>query len=399
MTDRGGVPGEADETGARVRPRRAAVDADPAPAPRPAGEQAGPGVPLRRAEGAGARSIETRHEERPGKSRRWPLLVVVPLVLALVGGGWWATNRPSQAEAPVAGTSGSPAAASTPSAPSSEGATTEAPGKGTVAGVKARLLKEGFTCGSEGQPGIDSWLCTHYTRNPAMLAYVGGAKGKRLGRVALNVQDGPGGNNPKALGLQEWLAQQVIPNKAQRQTLLAAVRKGDEQRYAEARRGEVKARGSADGSLVMFVDGWVPDGAQPAWLSPLKPLEAGLTGLGYRCGEPGPQVSCTRSAKGLTHTVDYQLVGDEVGYLKVKTQQQSGRPVASQAAAEVKAVTGLFRQADQLQGWLARHGSSAVGATGFHEGMALDWYPGSSQGAGAVFYLRQSCWTDTVESC
>lgn len=322
-------------------------------------------------------------------------LVIGAVVLAMaLGAYWWAKH--DEALGPSGATAASPVGAG---GTSTKPGPLQIPGSGTAAGVRKHLEGQGFTCGSEGQPGIDSWLCTHYTRNPAMLAYVGGAKGKRLGRVALNVQDGPGGNNPKALGLQEWLAQQVIPDKAQRQTLLAAVRKGDEQRYAEARQGEVKARGSADGSLVMFVDGWVPDGAQPARLAPAKPLEAGLEGLGYRCGEPGPQVSCTRSAKGFTHTVDYQLVGDEVGYLKVKTQQPAKRPVASQGAAEVKAVTGLFRQAEQLHGWLARHGSSAVGATGFHEGMALDWYPGSAQGAAAVFYLRQSCWTDTVESC
>ncbi|MGO4957055.1 hypothetical protein ACTQ49_07255 [Luteococcus sp. Sow4_B9] len=340
------------------------------------------------------------NEKSKGATRRWPWLVGL-LVLALAGGGWWLSGRDEEPAVPMAPGTGS--ASASPSQAAKEEkvpSVLEVPGPGTVESVRKHLQDEGFTCESEGQPGIDSWLCTHYTRNPAMMAYVGGAHGKRVGRVGLNVQDGPGGSNPKALALQEWLASQVVAKDGQQKDLLAAVRKGNEERYAETQQGPVVARGSADGSLVLFVNGWVPDRAAPVYLLPAKPLEQGFKDLGYECGDPGDQVTCTRSEKGFTYTVDYRTEGTEVSYLKVKTASDSGASVVNAAAGEVRAVTGLFQQGKALQKWLDNHEKSTAGATGFQDGMALDWYPGSSQGgAAAVFYLRQSCWTDTVESC
>ena len=68
------------------------------------------------------------------------------------------------------------------------------------------------------------------------------------------------------------------------------------------------------------------------------------------------------------------------------------------------ALAGLIAERDALQAELAAMRDQKPVAwirEPDADGMALDWYPGSAQkgGAASVFYLRESCWTDTVEPC
>lgn len=371
--------------------RRALVDDD----------TASPAAGLRSASRPQGTTVEQIDDRAPGRSR-WPLFVAAPLVLALAAGGWWLSRdgfdaQPAPATSPSAQT---PPASTTPSPNPTQGLTLQAPGKGTVASVKQRLLKEGFTCEAEGQPGMDSWVCTHYTKDPAMMAYIGGATGKRLGRVSLSVQDGPGGKAPEALGLQQWLAEQFIGDPASVKRVLAKTRTGTEEKYAEIVDGPINARGSSDGSLVLFVEGWVPNRAQPERLLPAKPLAAELEKLGYQCTD-GAEAKCHRTATNFNYGLDYRVQDMQVTYLKLRTEATGQEPVVAAAAAEVQAVTSLFQQGPTIRAWLDKHRDDAAGATGFQDGLALDWYPGSSQkgGAASAFYLRESCWTDTVEPC
>lgn len=349
---------------------------------------------------AGAGAVD--HIDDPAPRRHWPLLVAAPLVLALAGGGWWLGRGGSGAQPAPAASASTPASTPTaqPSQANTRGLSIEAPGRGTVASIKQRLVKEGFRCESEGQPGMDSWVCTHYTKNPAMMAYIGGATGKRLGRVALSVQDGPGGKDPGALGLQEWMASQFIGDQARTKRILAKTRTGTEDKYAETTDGPINARGSSDGSLVLFVEGWVPNRAQSERLLPGKPLDQELKARGYECTD-GAEVKCQRTAADFRYTLDYRVEEMQVTYLKLRTEATGQKPVVGAAAAEVQAVTSLFQQGPKIQTWLGKHRNDAAGATGFQDGLALDWYPGSAQkgGAASVFYLRESCWTDTVEPC
>lgn len=348
--------------------------------------------------GATAAPVVDELDDDEPRRPAW-LWLTVPLVAGLAAGGWWLANR---SEGPIPVASPSPIVSeSAVQPPEPEQPTAiEAPGPGTVASVKAQLQADGFSCESEGKKGMDSWVCTHYTSNPAMTAYLGGAAGHRLGRVSLNVQDGKGGNNPKALKLQTWLTEQFVAGKSQQQQVLAAVRAGNEDEYAQVTEGVVTGRGSADGSIVLFVDGWVPDRVQPEKLLPAVPIGPALTTRGYTCTGKA-EVKCTRKQGGHTFSLDYRPEGMEVSYLKLKTEATAKEPVLKAAADEVQAVTAMFQQGKQIQAWLAVHAKSAAGATGYQHGMALDWYPGSSQvgGASAVFYLRQACWTDTVETC
>ncbi|GAB2483949.1 hypothetical protein GCM10027030_17750 [Luteococcus sediminum] len=344
-------------------------------------------------------TVTERLDDAPNGRKAWWL--ALPLVLALGGGAWYLSQRedtPAQPQTAASPSASVPASASAP--PTVSRAPGQVPGPGTVATVKKHLTDEGFTCAEEGQAGMDSWMCTHYTSDPVMMAYVGGAKGSRLGRVALNVQDGKGGKNPKALALQEYLAGQVAADDKQRDALLKAVRAGTEEEYAKTEQGGIVARGSSDGSIVSYVDRWVPDRAMPVSLLPAKPLAAELDKLGYTC-KGTDDVTCERTEKEITHSIDYRVSGMEVTYLKVKSQAGAGATLTDAAPAEVKQVTSLFQQGPKIQQWLAKHTNEKAGATGYQDGMALDWYPGSSQagGAAAIFYLREACWTDSVESC
>lgn len=383
------------------RPSRRAADPEEQPAQ---SEREEPVAPRHRAAEArpvpSGATVTERFDDAPSGSRKaWWL--ALPLVLALGGGAWYLSQRedtPAEPQ-PAASPSASAPASAAPS-PSVSRAPGQVPGPGTVAVVKKHLADEGFTCAEEGQQGMDSWVCTHYTSDPVMMAYVGGAKGSRLGRVALNVQDGKGGKDPKALALQEYLAGQVAADDTQRDALLKAVRAGTEEEYVQTDQKGVVARGSSDGSIVAYVDRWVPDRAMPVSLLPAKPLTAALDELGYRC-KGSDDVRCERSEKGITHSIDYRVSGMEVTYLKVKSQAGPGASVTEAATNEVKQVTSLFQQGPSMQQWLQQHANEKAGATGYQDGMALDWYPGSSQagGSAAIFYLREACWTDSVESC
>lgn len=321
-----------------------------------------------------------------------PLLLAGLLVLALAAGtAWWFLGRGS---APVS----SSAPASQGPRPTPAAAPIEVPGPGTVEAARAHLVDAGFRCEAEKRPGIDSWLCTHYTAEPTMSAYLGGASGHRLGRASLNVQAVATTPSPQALELQRWLAGQVL-GAADAPKAVEAVRAGTAKGYATTDIGDVHVRGAGDGSIVLFVDGWVPATALPADVLPARPLAPALAARGYTCTGSG-EVHCTRTAQGVEHTVDYTTNGVEVSYLKVRTASSS-QQVAQAAAGEVKAVTGLFQEGRAIGSWLAAHAGDTAGATGFAGLLALDWYPGASLPGGgtSVFYLRGSCWTDTVETC
>ncbi|MEL4357737.1 MULTISPECIES: hypothetical protein [unclassified Luteococcus] len=395
-------PGVEDHAGGQSDPdhafRRPGSPASPTSPARPATSSSA--SRLRSPASGGATAAPVTEEIDDGPRRPPWVWLAAPVVLALGLGGWWLAGRSD--EEPVAQPTPTPSQSIEPLQPKApeQPSVIEAPGKGTVDSVKKQLIADGFTCESEAKKRMDSWVCTHYTSNPAMTAYLGGASGHRLGRVSLNVQDGKGGKNPTALAIQGWLAEQFIGDKARTQTVLKAVRAGNEDSYATATNEEVNARGSADGSIVLFVDGWVPDQVQPEKLLQAKPLGQALTQRGYSCtGEA--EVKCTRTADGYRYSLDYRPEGMEVSYLKLRTEATAKQPVLKAAADEVQAVTSLFQQGRQIQTWLAAHQRSAAGATGYQDGLALDWYPGSSQpgGAAAVFYLRQACWTDTVETC
>lgn len=326
-------------------------------------------------------------------------------VLLLGAGGWWWTQR-SQPDTPSATASQTPGAqspSSTPSVTPDAGtiipSAIEVPGPGTVQGVKAQLTKQGFRCEQESQPGMDAWLCTRYDKEPTMMAFVAGATGQRLGRVALSVQDGPGGKHPQALGLQEYLANQVAKDPAQAKQFLTEVRAGDESQYASTAIGPVVARGSSDGSIVMFVNGWVPSRAQPAHVLPLAQMDTSLSAMGYACSDEVP-VRCTRKEGRFSYEVDYIPADLELSYLKVKVTAAKGTPVKQAGGKEVNRVVGLLQEGEDISTWLARH-SSETGATGYQDGMSLDWYPAMEQPDGEVtiFYLREACWTDSVEVC
>ncbi|MEL4505472.1 hypothetical protein AAEX63_09980 [Luteococcus sp. H138] len=394
-----------------ARPRRGRIEPDdPAVDDEAAGQDDAdrafrrPGSPanrLRSPYSGGATAAPVIEEIDDGPRRPPWLWLAVPLVAGLGLGGWWLAGR-GGVEPPVAQptpTTNQSIEAVQPKAPE-QPSVIEAPGKGTVDSVRKQLTAQGFTCESEAKKRMDSWVCTHYTSNPAMTAYLGGASGRKLGRASLNVQDGKGGKNPQALKLQAWLAEQFVGDKARTQGVLKAVRAGNEDSYATATSEEVNARGSADGSIVLFVDGWVPDQVQPEKLLQGKPLGQALAKRGYSCtGEA--EVKCTRTADGYKYSLEYRPEGMEVSYLKLRTEATGKQPVLKAAADEVQAVASFFQQGRQIQTWLAAHQRSAAGATGYQDGLALDWYPGSSQpgGAAAVFYLRQACWTDTVETC
>lgn len=388
----------------RIEPDDPAVDAEvagPEDADRAFRRPGSPANRLRSPYSGGATAAPVIEEIDDGPRRPPWLWLAVPLAAGLGLGGWWLAER-GGAEPPVAQPTPTTSQSIEPVQPRApeQPSVIEAPGKGTVESVRKQLTAQGFSCESEGKKGMDSWVCTHYTSNPAMTAYLGGAAGHRLGRVSLNVQDGKGGNNPKALKLQTWLTEQFVAGKSQQQQVLAAVRAGNEDEYAQVTEGVVTGRGSADGSIVLFVDGWVPDRVQPEKLLPAVPIGPALTTRGYTCTGKA-EVKCTRKQGGHTFSLDYRPEGMEVSYLKLKTEATAKEPVLKAAADEVQAVTAMFQQGKQIQAWLAVHAKSAAGATGYQHGMALDWYPGSSQvgGASAVFYLRQACWTDTVETC
>lgn len=339
---------------------------------------------------------------RRHRAGRLAMAVVLPLAL-LAGGGWWYAAHRTEPSATGSSSDARPSASNTavslPSRASVAPYALEVPGPGTVSGVLAHLQQLGFTCTKEDQPGMDSRLCTHFGSRPAMVAYVGGADGHRLGRLSLNVQDTDPAYRAQAQQLQQWMAGQVVAGRKQRDALLAAVRKGDDAAYARTQAGPVLASGSVDGSIVMFVSNWVPDRAMPAELLPASPLAEAFTKLGYTCTGSN-EVTCTSSQGGQSQEVVYRTDDISVTYLKVKVQGTKA-DIAARSSQAVGQVIGLFQQHQLLQSWFDVHKDSQAGATGFQKGYVLDWYPGGSQSgkSTAIFYVRPSCWTDEVATC
>ena len=392
------------ETHKQSRPLRG-IDPDPEPQPTPTARP-GRGARVETAPGP-VDELADETARTPSRGRVGKILALLLTLLLLVLGGWWWSRHdasPTALVSPAPSTSTAVSASAAPK-PAVEPSVTpaaapaapiEVPGPGTVDGVRRHLVALGFSCAQEKRPAMESWLCTRYDKDPAMFAYVGGASGHRLGRVSLNVQSVGGTRSTEALGLQTWIAQQALP-ATEAAKVTKALASGTAVRYATATSGPVSARGSGDGSIVLYVDGWLPSTALPADLLPAKPFVPTLTARGYTCSAS----TCTRSSGGLEYTVDYRVKGLGVTHLKVKVTS-SGTPLVTPALSETKSVVKIFQEGPELAAWLDRHAEDRAGATGFADGtLFVDWYPGSSLpgNQSSVFYVRQSCWSDAVESC
>lgn len=354
-----------------------------------------------------------RHQS---STKRRPRAIVIALVLPLAAALialivlWWA-DRQEATPSTTASSASAHASASTEASsrasirPTSatRGATTPAalpaaPGTGTLTTVRAQLKSAGFACSDEGQTAIVSLICTRYDKAPAMMVYVGGHPDGSLGRLSLDRQGGAEASQ-EPQKLQQFLINQFVQNAAVRQQIDQSVRKGTGDMYNGDTIGGVSVRGAADGSIVLSVDGWVGSDVETALLHPTSSdLPSALQKLGYACSD----AECTRrgsSGEQLSLRYSSDLSGD-LDYLRIRVEATSKKAAQAAIESEQRRVLAMFREGAGVMSWLGKQ-TLASGASGFAEGLYVDYYPASKPEANyvAALLVGESCWRDRFESC
>lgn len=280
--------------------------------------------------------------------------------------------------------------------------TVKAPGPGDYDTVIQYLEGQDFTCTEEGTPGIASSICTHFGAAPFMIAYVGAHESGGLGRLSLEVQEEARASTSKAVS-DHLIGQFATPEAAK--DIKASIASAAAPGYTrDSKSGEVRFRGNARGSVVMWMEDWVPDSVEPQVLTVSDTeLDEMLSANGYACEASGVTQQCRKSASD----VDYLLVHQQEngkGLSRLSLRTTSAKPGLARPAfqAEAKKILGALPdgQGAAIIDWMGKQDEKS-GGMGFVDGRLVDYYPRSSvQGkeAGSV-YIWASCWTGVRTAC
>lgn len=339
---------------------------------------------------------------RRRRTRRLPIGLLTALLVSAValGAVWW-WNRGQRPAAPqvtlppasVASRAASPKGG-TPTRPLAT-----APGPGTVDGLRAWLTTDqGFTCTDEGVEGIQSFVCTHFQSAPFMVAYVGGNAQGGLGRVSLEVQE------DTLLATSRAVSGHLIGEfGADAATIRRQIDRVESGYTRNQRAGEVHFRGNARGSVVMWVEGWVPDTVVPRVLTVTNTELAALV-EGYSCASTGALSECTKDAEGVEYLLIHEASSQGEGLSRLSLRTRSATEGKARPALQTEArrlLTALpGGQGREVLAWMDQH-SGKTGSIEFVGGRLVDYYPASRSGsmeAGAL-YLYDSCWTDSRLEC
>ncbi|MGD7733147.1 hypothetical protein ACQCX5_09300 [Propionibacteriaceae bacterium G57] len=352
--------------------------------------------------GPGQAPYQPSNQPPKKKSNLTPLIaggVGLALIAAVATGLVLSRDRGSSGQDTTGQTTGATTGAPTPSPTP----TVKAPGEGTYDTAIDYLKANKFTCTEEGTSGIQSTICTHFGAAPYMIAYVGATTSGGLGRVALEVQEDAQATIAKQVS-DELIEQFATTDQAA--TIKSRIAAGAAPGYtSDDKLGDVRYRGNKRGSVVMWIEDWVPQDVKPRYFE-VQPADRDkvLTANGYKCTARGTLNSCTKSANNVDYLITFIEAPEGNGLARLSVRAVSkeagvGRP-AFQAEAK-KVLPELNKETGTaVLTWMGKQ-DERTGGLEFVNGQIVDYYPRSTvQGneAGSV-YIWASCWSGTREYC
>ncbi|MGA4670284.1 hypothetical protein ACPCG0_10910 [Propionibacteriaceae bacterium Y1923] len=281
--------------------------------------------------------------------------------------------------------------------------TVKAPGPGNYDALMEYLKDEDFTCTDEDAEGIKSSICTHFDTAPFMIAYVGATETGGLGRVSLEVQEDARASTSKAIS--DHLIKQFATTE-QASDITTKIATAAAPGYTkDDRSGDVRYRGNARGSVVLWIEDWVPEDLQPTVVSVTDAqIDKIVTDNGYKCEANGTLQSCTKTADDITYQLVYQKAEGQDGLSRLSVRAYSATAGIARPAfqTEAKKIFGELPdgQGDPVTTWMAKQDEKAGGME-FVDGKIVDYYPRSTVSgneAGSI-YIWVSCWTGTRDQC
>lgn len=281
--------------------------------------------------------------------------------------------------------------------------TVKAPGPGTYDGVMQYLKDEDFSCTDEKTEGIKSSICTHFDTAPFMIAYVGATEAGGLGRVSLEVQEEARASTSKAIS--DHLIKQFATTD-QISDITAKIATATAPGYTkDDKTGDVRFRGNSRGSVVLWIEDWVPADLQPTVVTINDEQLGKIIGDGrYNCESNGALQTCTRTAEDITYQLVYQKAEGQTGLSRLSLRVWSPTAGIARPAfqEEAKKLFGALPdgQGDPITDWMTQQDEKAGGME-FVDGKIVDYYPRSTVSgseAGAI-YIWASCWTGTRDQC
>ena len=290
-----------------------------------------------------------------------------------------------------------------PSTSASPTPTIKAPGPGNYDDVVTYLTDEDFTCTDEETDGILSSICTHFGVAPYMIAYVGANASGGLGRVSLEVQEEARATDSKAVS--DHLISQFTTS-SQASAIKAKIATAAAPGYTkDDKSGDVRYRGNSRGSIVLWMEDWVPSTVEPKVVSLTQAqLDEIVADNGYKCTPTGARVDCTKTVDGVEYLLAYEEAQGQDGLTRLSIRATSGTAGVARPAFQVEAKKVLGElpdgQGTAITDWMAKQDTKAGGME-FVDSKIVDYYPSSTvsgKEAGTI-YIWASCWTGVRTQC
>lgn len=326
------------------------------------------------------------------KSAKTGVVVVVGLVmLALIAGAIWYATRSSQ-PAPIPTTSSGASVVPSVSATPSPAPAKFAPGPGTTSSVRHYLEGLNYQCVDEQTTGIVSYVCL-LRGEPESTIYVAGLPDGHLGRIAASVSDE---DDRTHIAVQKYLLEQFIGDSKRVASTLDLFAKGTLKRYADASIGDLSLAGAPNGSMVAYVDRWLPTSlANPKIGFVQGQLTAALHG--YSCEPADSGETCTKQVGDLTYSVAFNVQSGDLTMVKLWASGPG-----SEAAFHTEATRILESLSPDLAKEIAALREKDRDGYAFVGGLMLDYYRNvevASGGKASGVYIRTSCWAGQQSWC
>ncbi|MBO1032261.1 hypothetical protein IPV09_13020, partial [Tessaracoccus sp. SD287] len=267
----------------------------------------------------------------------------------------------------------------------------------------AYLKDEDFTCSDEKSEGIKSSICTHFDTAPFMIAYVGATETGGLGRVSLEVQEEARASTSKAIS--DYLIKQFATTE-QASDITTKIATAAAPGYSkDDKSGDVRYRGNNRGSVVLWIEDWVPADLKPSVVEVTDAeRDKIIADNGYKCEASGALQSCNKSVADVAYQLVYEPAEGQDGLSRLSLRASSTKTGIARPAfqEEAKKVFGALPdgQGTLITDWMGKQDAKAGGME-FVDGKIIDYYPRSTVSgneAGSI-YVWASCWTGTRTQC
>ena len=281
--------------------------------------------------------------------------------------------------------------------------TVKAPGPGDYDSILTYLKDEDFSCTDEGTDGIQSSICTHFDTAPFMIAYIGATESGGLGRVSLEVQEEARASASKAIS--NYLIKQFATTE-QAEGITTKIATAAHPGYSkDDKSGDVRYRGNSRGSVVLWVEDWVPADLKPSVIEVTDAeRDTIISDNGYKCEASGALQTCNKTVDDILYQLVYEPAEGQDGLSRLSVRASSAKAGLARPAfqEEAKKIFGELPdgQGDLITEWMGKQDAKAGGME-FVDGKIIDYYPRSSVSgneAGSI-YVWASCWTGTRTQC